>query len=83
MHSDIFSGSLSNASLEEDARVESFPMGGVVHEQEQAFDSLSSLRSELFNRPHLPNEEDMSIITTMVADLNEGVLFASLIQQPG
>jgi hypothetical protein len=48
--------------------------------REQAFDSLSSLRSELLNRPHLPNEEDTSIITSMVADLNEGVMTAPLTQ---
>jgi len=46
-----------------------------VHEvYEEAFDSLSNLRSELFKRPHLPNEEDTSIITSMIADLNEETL---------
>jgi hypothetical protein len=68
MHSAIFSGSLSSASVEEDAHDKFDPM------DEQAFDSLSIFRSELFNRPHLPNEEDTSIITTMVTDLNEGVM---------
>jgi hypothetical protein len=50
-----------------------------VHEvYEEAFDSLSNLRSELFKRPHLPNEEDTSIITSMIADLNEGVITVTL-----
>lgn len=80
MESGIFSGSLSSASSEEDARDEFVPMDDVVAlnegtpAHEQAFDSLSSFRSELFDRPHLPNEEDTSIITTMVANLNEGVM---------
>ena len=44
----------------------------------QGFDSLSGLRSELLDRPHLPNEEDTSIIATMVADLNEGMITVTL-----
>ena len=49
-----------------------------VPDREQAFDSLPSLRSELFNHPHLTNEEDTSIITTMVAYLNEGAMIVPL-----
>ena len=84
MHSDIFSGSLSSVSLAEDADDEYIPMDDVVASKrgisanEQASDSLSSLRSELLDCPHLPNEEDTSIITTMIADLNEGAMTALL-----
>jgi len=79
-HSDIFSGSLSNAEDAEDARDTFVSMvdGAALEEgmpaHEWVFDNLTSLRSELLNRPHLPNEEDTSIITAMVADLNEGVM---------
>ena len=78
MQSDMFSGSLSSVSGE-DERDEFVPVDGVVALEEgipaheQVSDSLSSLRSELFNRPHLPNEEDTSIIATMITDLNEGI----------
>ena len=84
MHSNIFSGSLSNVSSAEDSHDEFDPVDDIVAfknrvpAHEQAFDSLPSLRSELFNCPHLPNEEDTSIITAMVADLNEGAMTAPL-----
>ena len=83
MQSDIFSGSLSNVSSAE-AKSDEFVSGDAVVTPEEvpmhekAFDGLSSLRSELFSRPHLPNEEDTSIITTMIANLNEGMITLTL-----
>ena len=84
MHANIFSGPLSSVALAKDSHdkfdlvdnVVAFKNGLPAHEQ--AFDSLPSLRSELFNRPHLPNEEDTSIITAMVGDLNEGAMIVPL-----
>ncbi len=84
MHSNIFSGSLSSVSLAEVSHDEFVPEDDIVAfnkgtpTHEQAFDSLFSLRIELLDRPHLPNEEDTSIITTMIADLNEGAMTAPL-----
>lgn len=80
----IFSGSVSSVSSAESKRDEFVPVNDVVALEEgipaheQVFDSLSGLRSELFNKPHLPNEEDTSIIVNMITDLNEGITTKTL-----
>jgi hypothetical protein len=90
--SDIFSGSLSSVSdsLEDVRRDEFVPVGvddvkaleeeEEIPTHEELFDSLSGLRSEFLNRTHLQNEEDTSIITAMVQNLNEGMAIVTLIR---